>query len=190
MSIVQQLPAAWDYLLANQEQFFQLLVTHLQLVLVAVVCAILVAVPGGILATRRPKLKRYILGFGNVAQSVPTIAIIFLVFPVLGIGFTTALVGLFTYAILPILTNTIAGTEDVDESIVEAAQGMGTTDWEILRRIQLTLALPVIFAGIRTASVITVGTAYLAFFIGGGGLGLWVVVGIKLFNTPQELAGA
>lgn len=190
MGILNQLPAAWRYLLENQAEFLSLLTTHLQLVVVAVVCAILVAVPAGVLATRRPKLKGYILGTGNVAQSVPTIAIIFLVFPVLGIGFTTALVGLFTYALLPILTNTIAGIEDVDESTVEAARGMGMTDWEILKQIQLPLALPVIFAGIRTASVITVGTAYLAFFIGGGGLGLWVVVGIKLFNMPQVLAGA
>ena len=190
MGILNQLPAAWRYLLENQTEFLSLLSTHLQLVGVAVVCAILVAVPAGVLATRRPKLKGYILGMGNVAQSVPTIAIIFLVFPILGIGFTTALVGLFTYALLPILTNTIAGIEDVDESTVEAARGMGMTDWEILKQIQLPLALPVIFAGIRTASVITVGTAYLAFFIGGGGLGLWVVVGIKLFNMPQVLAGA
>lgn len=190
MGILNQLPAAWRYLLENQAEFLSLLTTHLQLVVVAVACAILVAVPAGVLATRRPKLKGYILGMGNVAQSVPTIAIIFLVFPVLGIGFTTALVGLFTYALLPILTNTIAGIEDVDESTVEAARGMGMTDWEILREIQIPLALPVIFAGIRTASVITVGTAYLAFFIGGGGLGLWVVVGIKLFNMPQVLAGA
>lgn len=190
MGILNQLPAAWRYLLENQAEFLSLLSTHLQLVVVAVVCAILVAVPAGVLATRRPRLKGYILGMGNVAQSVPTIAIIFLVFPILGIGFTTALVGLFTYALLPILTNTIAGIEDVDESTVEAARGMGMTDWEILKQIQLPLALPVIFAGIRTASVITVGTAYLAFFIGGGGLGLWVVVGIKLFNMPQVLAGA
>lgn len=190
MGILSQLPEAWRYLLEHQTEFLGLLTTHLQLVVVAVACAILVAVPAGVLATRRPKLKGYILGLGNVAQSVPTIAIIFLVFPVLGIGFTTALVGLFTYALLPILTNTIAGIEDVDESTVEAARGMGMTDWEILREIQLPLALPVIFAGIRTASVITVGTAYLAFFIGGGGLGLWVVVGIKLFNMPQVLAGA
>lgn len=190
MGILNQLPAAWRYLLEHQSEFLELLSTHIQLVVVAVVCAILLAVPAGILATRHPKLKGYILGVGNVAQSVPTIAIIFLVFPILGIGFTTALVGLFTYALLPILTNTIAGIEDVDESTVEAARGMGMTDWEILREIQIPLALPVIFAGIRTASVITVGTAYLAFFIGGGGLGLWVVVGIKLFNMPQVLAGA
>lgn len=190
MGIIGQLPEAWQFLLAHQDKFQDLLIQHLQLVLVSVLLAILVAVPAGILATRFTTLKGYILGVGNVAQSIPTLAVIFLVFPVLGIGFTTALVGLFVYAILPILTNTITGIEDVDESTIEAARGMGMTDTEILRKIQLPLALPVIFAGIRTASVITVGTAYLAFFIGGGGLGLWVVVGINLYNMPQVLAGA
>ncbi|RLM53801.1 ABC transporter permease [Halobellus sp. Atlit-31R] len=190
MGVLEQFPAAWRFLLENQDKFFELLSQHLQLVLISELLAILVAVPAGILATRNPRLKGYILGVGNVAQSIPTLAIIFLVFPILGLGFNTALVGLFTYAVLPILTNTIAGIEDVDESAVEAARGMGMTDAEILRKIQLPMALSVIFAGIRTSSVINVGTAYLAFFIGGGGLGLWVITGINLYNMPQVVAGA
>ncbi|SEO90067.1 Binding-protein-dependent transport system inner membrane component [Halogranum amylolyticum] len=84
----------------------------------------------------------------------------------------------------------ITGLEDVDEKTVEAARGMGMTEWEILRKVRLPLAMPVIFAGIRTSTVLNVGTAYLAFFIGGGGLGVWVVGGIQLFNRPQLLAGA
>ncbi|ODR82176.1 glycine/betaine ABC transporter, partial [Haladaptatus sp. W1] len=119
-----------------------------------------------------------------------TLAIIALVFPLLGLGFLPSLVGLFTYALLPILTNTVAGLEDVDESTVAAARGMGMTENQILRKIKLPLALPVIFAGIRTSAVLNVGTAYLAFFIGGGGLGVWVITGISLFDTPQLLAGA
>lgn len=190
MGIISELPAAYTFLLENFDRFLELLQQHMMLVLVAEFLAISVAVPAGILAVRNPKVKGYILGAGNVAQSIPTIAIIFLVFPILGLGFKTALVGLFAYAILPILTNTIAGIDNVDESIVEAARGMGMTGNEILRKIQLPLALPVIFAGIRTSAVITVGTAYLAFFIGGGGLGLWVVVGIKLYQMPMVLAGA
>lgn len=190
MSVISELPAAYTFLLENLDRFFELLQQHLMLVLVAEFLAISVAIPAGILAVRNPKVKGYILGVGNVAQSIPTIAIIFLVFPILGLGFKTALVGLFAYALLPILTNTIAGIDNVDESIIEAARGMGMTRNEILRKIQLPLALPVIFAGIRTSAVITVGTAYLAFFIGGGGLGLWVVVGIKLYQMPMVLAGA
>lgn len=190
MSFIEQLPEAWRFLLENQSRFFELLEQHLKLVLLSEFLAILVAVPLGIIAIRNPRLKGIILGLGNVAQTIPTLAIIALVFPLLGLGFLPALVGLFTYAILPILTNTIAGIEDVEESTVEAARGMGMSDWEILRRIQLPLALPVIFAGIRTSSVMNVGTAYLAFFIGGGGLGVWVISGINLFNMPQVLAGA
>lgn len=100
------------------------------------------------------------------------------------------MIGLWAYAILPIITNTISGIDNVEEDTVEAARGMGMTDWEILRKIQIPLAMPVIFAGIRTSIVLNVGTAYLAFFIGGGGLGLWVVSGIQLYNMPQVLAGA
>mgnify|MGYP006277862485 CR=1 FL=1 len=190
MSFLADLAAGWEYLLTNSDRFVELLVQHLLLVLLSVVLAILVAVPLGVLATRNEQVKGYVLGVGNVAQTVPTLAIIALVFPFLGIGFLPSLVGLFTYALLPILTNTITGLEDVSEDTVEAARGMGMTENEILRKIKLPLAVPVIFAGIRTSAVLNVGTAYLAFFIGGGGLGVWVISGINLFNMPQVLAGA
>lgn len=190
MGVIGQLPAAYQFLLANMDEFIKILQQHLTLVIVSEFLAIAVAVPAGIIAARNPRVKSYILGAGNVAQTIPTLAIIALVFPLLGIGFKPALVGLFVYALLPIITNTIAGIDNVDESTINAARGMGMTDNEILRKIQLPLALPVLFAGIRTSAVINVGTAYLAFFIGGGGLGLWVVVGIKLYNMPMVLAGA
>lgn len=190
MGLIGQLPAAWQFLLEHQAKFVTLLQQHLELVIISELLAILVAVPLGVLAARNPRAKGVILGMGNVAQTIPTLAIIALVFPLLGIGFLPSLVGLFIYAILPILTNTITGIENVDESTVEAARGMGMTENEILRRIQLPLSIPVIFAGIRTSAVVNVGTAYLAFFIGGGGLGLWVISGINLFNMPQVLAGA
>lgn len=190
MEILENLLAAKTYLLENFDRFIELLGQHIALVGISVVLAILIAVPLGVLATRNERAKGYILSFGNVAQTIPTLAIIALVFPLLGIGFLPSLVGLFAYAILPILTNTITGLEDVEEGAVEAARGMGMTENEILRRIKLPLAIPVIFAGIRTSAVLSVGTAYLAFFIGGGGLGVWVISGINLFNMPQVLAGA
>lgn len=188
--MLTNLPAAWNFLQANFDRFLELLGQHIALVGISVVLAIIVAVPFGILATRNERAKGYILGVGNVAQTVPTLAIIALVFPLLGIGFLPSLVGLFTYALLPILTNTITGLEDVDEGTIEAARGMGMTENEILRQIKLPLAVPVIFAGIRTSAVLNVGTAYLAFFIGGGGLGVWVISGINLFDMPQVIAGA
>lgn len=180
----------WQYLIANFGEFLTLLQEHLFMVAVAELAAIAVAVPAAIVATRTQRAKQWILSIGNVAQTIPTLAIIALVYPLLGIGLKSAIFGIWVYALLPILTNTVTGIENVDRETVNAARGMGMTDWEIMKRIQLPLALPVIFAGIRTSSVINVGTAYLAFFIGGGGLGLWVISGIQLFNTPQMLAGA
>ncbi|GAA0256215.1 ABC transporter permease [Haladaptatus pallidirubidus] len=190
MGVIETLGAALSYLFSHFDTFLGLLQEHLTLVLVSVVLAIIVAVPLGIAATRNEHVKRMVLGIGNVAQTIPTLAIIALVFPLLGLGFLPSLVGLFAYALLPILTNTVTGLENVDESTVAAARGMGMTENQILRKIKLPLALPVIFAGIRTSAVLNVGTAYLAFFIGGGGLGVWVITGISLFNTPQLLAGA
>ncbi|WP_049899466.1 ABC transporter permease [Halococcus agarilyticus] len=190
MSVVGLLVETWSYLLANADAFVELLREHLVLVFVSELLAIAVAVPLGVLATRNDRIRTVVGGAGNVAQTVPTLAVIALVFPILGLGFLPSVVGLFVYALLPILTNTIAGIESVDESTVNAARGMGMSDWKILRNVRLPLALPVIFAGIRTSVVLNVGTAYLAYFIGGGGLGVWVVSGIKLFNTPRLLAGA
>ena len=190
IGILGELPGAYEFITSHWSQFLHHLWTHIKLVLVSELLAILVAVPLGIAATQFPRTKSTIKGFGNTAQTIPTLAIIFLMLPITGIGFVTAVAGLFVYALLPILTNTIAGIEGVEEGVVEAARGMGMTDMEILRKIQLPKAIPVIFAGIRTSTVIGVGTAYLAFFVGGGGLGTWVLQGIKLYNMEMAIAGA
>lgn len=182
--------AGIEYLLGHLPTFWQLLQKHLLLVLVSEVAAISIAVPMGVLAVRYDRLKGPILSVGNVAQTVPPLAIIALMFPLIGLGFLPSLIALFLYALLPVLVNTITGLENVEESTIDAARGMGMTSNERLTKIRFPLALPVIFAGIRTSTVINVGTAYLAFFIGGGGLGVWVISGINLFNMPQVVAGA
>lgn len=182
--------AGMDHLFGNLPTFWELLRRHLLLVLVSETAAIAIAVPLGALAVRHDRLKGPVLSAGNVAQTVPPLAIIALMFPIIGLGMLPALVALFLYALLPVLANTITGLENVEQSTVDAAKGMGMTPNERLRKIQLPLALPVIFAGIRTSTVINVGTAYLAFFIGGGGLGAWVISGINLFDMPQVVAGA
>ena len=187
---MSEILAGFEYLIENFDEFMTLLQQHIALVVVSELAAIAVAIPASILAVRNARMRRVVLGIGNVAQTIPTLAIIALVFPLIGIGFWPSVIGLWAYAILPIITNTISGIDNVDEDTIEAARGMGMTDWEVLRQIQIPLALPVIFAGIRTSIVLNVGTAYLAFFIGGGGLGLWVVGGIQLYNMPQVLAGA
>lgn len=179
-----------QYLLGNLPVFRELLQRHLVLVLISELAAIAIAVPLGVLAARYDRARGTILSLGNVAQTVPPLAIIALAFPILGLGYLPSVVALFFYALLPVLTNTLAGIESVDEGVIDAARGMGMTRNERLLRIELPLALPVIFAGIRTSTIINVGTAYLAFFIGGGGLGVWVISGINLFNMPQVVAGA
>jgi len=179
-----------QFLFDNSDEFLTLLQEHLLMVLIAEIGAILVAVPLAIVAVRFDRTRRFVMTFGSVAQTIPTLGVIALVYPILGIGFTPAVFGIWLYALFPIITNTITGLEDVDEETVRAAEGMGMTEREVLRKVQIPLALPVIFAGIRTSSVLNVGTAYLAFFIGGGGLGVWVISGITQFDNPQILAGA
>jgi osmoprotectant transport system permease protein len=153
---------------------------HLALCAVSTGLAVAAAVPAGIAATR-PALRRLappLLFLANVGQSVPTIAVLALAFSVTGIGFRTAVVGLWAYSLLPVLRNTVAGLSGVDPDVVEAARGMGMSPSEVLRRVELPLAWPVILAGIRTAAVVNVGTAALATFVGAGGLGELITVGL------------
>ncbi|MBZ6496960.1 ABC transporter permease [Natrinema longum] len=190
MSVVSNLADAWGFLSSNFDQFIRLLRQHLELVLISEGLAIAIALPMGVIALRNERAKGIILGIGNVAQTIPPLAVIALVFPFLGLGFKPSVVALFIYALLPILTNTIAGLDDIEPEVIEAARGMGMTEREILRKVRFPLAVPVIFAGIRTSVILNVGTAYLAFFIGAGGLGVWVISGINLFQIDQMLAGA
>lgn len=155
---------------------------HLKLMGVSSTLALALAVPAGILVTR-PRfkfLRSPFLGIANLGQALPSLAFIALVFLLVGIGFTPAILALVAYAILPILRNTIAGIESVNPAIKEAALGMGLSKIQILLRMELPLAFPVMFAGIRTATVINVGTAALATFIAGGGLGDIIREGIAL----------
>jgi len=153
---------------------------HVGLCAVSTGLAVAVAVPAGIAATR-PGLRRLappILFVANVGQSVPTIAVLALAFSVTGIGFRTAVIGLWAYSLLPVLRNTVAGLAGVDPAVTEAARGMGMSAGEVLRRVELPLAWPVMLAGIRTAAVVNVGTAALATFVGAGGLGQLITVGL------------
>jgi osmoprotectant transport system permease protein len=157
-------------------------VEHLKLMGVSSLIALMIAIPSGILVTR-PRftyLRPPFLAVANLGQALPSLAFIALAFLVVGIGFKTAVLALVVYAILPILRNTIAGLESVDPAIKEAALGMGLSKTQVLLRMELPLAFPVMFAGIRTATVINVGTAALATFIAGGGLGDIIREGIAL----------
>ena len=165
---------------------------HVRLILISTGLAIAVAVPAGILITRQGfrDFSGIVLGVANIGQSVPSIAILALFMGVLGLGATTAIFALWLYALLPIVRNTATGIEEVDPNIIEAATGMGMTRRQILLQIELPLAFPVMFAGMRTAAVINVGTAALGAFIGAGGLGTFIITGIPLMRDRMILVGA
>ena len=167
-------------------------IEHLRLILISTVLAIATGVPAGVLITREGfrDFSGLILAVANFGQSVPSIAILALFMGILGLGATTAIFALWLYALLPIVRNTATGIEGVPSDIIEAATGMGMTKRQILLEIELPLAFPVMFAGMRTAAVINVGTAALGAFIGAGGLGNFIITGIPLRRDSMVLVGA
>ena len=167
-------------------------IEHLRLILISTLLAIATGVPAGVLITREGfrDFSGLILAIANFGQSVPSIAILALFMGILGLGATTAIFALWLYALLPIIRNTATGIESVPADIIEAATGMGMTKRQILLEIELPLAFPVMFAGMRTAAVINVGTAALGAFIGAGGLGNFIITGIPLRRDSMVLVGA
>jgi osmoprotectant transport system permease protein len=164
----------------------------MMMVAVAGVLAIIVAVPAGVYLSR-PSQKRgaaVVMQSLNAGQAVPKLALLALAMSVMGIGAVPAIFGLWVATLLPIALNTYEGLRAVPPALIEAATGMGMTPWQILWRVELPNALYVIFAGVRTALAITVGTAPLAFLIGGGGLGELIFTGIDLNDFGMLLAGA
>jgi osmoprotectant transport system permease protein len=167
-----------------------LTVWHLVLTGSAVLLACLVAIPVGIAVSRRRRLASLALGAAGVLQTVPSIALLAFMLPLFGIGAKPAIVALFLYGLLPILRNTVTGLRGVDAQVAEVALGLGMTPWQLLRQVELPLAAPVIFAGVRTSTVINIGTATLAAFIGAGGLGEPIVTGLTVTDMNLILSGA
>jgi osmoprotectant transport system permease protein len=166
---------------------------HLVLVGIAMAVAIAIGVPLGIAITRRARWRRPVLGIANILQTVPSLALFGFLIPVPligGIGPHTAITALVVYALLPILRNTLAGILGVDAAVRESAVAMGMTPAQVLRQVELPLAARTIFAGVRVATVTTVGTATIAAAIGGGGLGVFIFRGVASVDTVQILAGA
>lgn len=169
-----------------QSAFFE----HIFLSFTAIAIGIAISLPTGIFIARYRRYAEPVIGITAIFQTIPSLALFGFLVPVLGIGSVTALIALIVYALLPILRNTYAGIVGVDSSIIEAGRGMGMTQAQILRKIQLPLALPFIMAGIRTATVLTVGVATLATFVGAGGLGDIIYRGLQSYNNALVLAGA
>ena len=166
---------------------------HIVLVAVALLAASLLGIPAGIFLARKEAWRAAVLGFTNVVQTIPSLALFGFLIPlpfIGGIGKRTAIVALVLYALLPILRNTLTGILGVDPAVVESAVAMGMTDRQRLFQVELPLAAPTILAGVRVAAVTTIGTATIAAAIGGGGLGVFIFRGLASVDSSQILAGA
>ena len=167
-----------------------LLGQHVSLVVLSTAIATGLGLPLGILAARHPAWRRPVLGVANVFQTVPSLALFGLLIPLFGIGAWTAITALVVYALLPIVRNTYVGITSVDPAVREAGRGMGMTDGELLRLVELPLAAGVILAGVRIATVVSVGIATIAAAIGAGGLGVYIFRGVATVDDTLILAGA
>jgi len=177
----------------HQNNYLEILnktLVHLQLTAIALIAAMLFAIPLGILIYHYSAIAKPILYFTGLLQTIPSIALLALMIPLFGIGVFPAIVALFLYALLPILRNTATALFSIDPLLKKVATGIGLTRWQRLRLIEIPLSTPTIFAGIKTAAVISIGTATLAAFIGAGGLGEFIVTGLALNNTSMILKGA
>jgi osmoprotectant transport system permease protein len=177
----------------NRAQMLSLTAEHMFLVLAAIIVAIVVGVPAGIAMTRRPSWAKPVLTFANIVQTIPSLALFGFLIPIPflgGIGATTAIVALVLYSLLPIIRGTFAGISGVDPSVREAGRAMGMTDAQLLFQVEFPLALPVIFSGIRVATVVAVGVATIAAAIGAGGLGMFIFRGVSMVDSRVILAGA
>lgn len=183
----------WSFFLSHRSEILGATLDHLTLVLISMALAIAIAVPLGMLIVQHRHLRSIALGIASVFQTIPSLALFGFLIPIPfigGIGRRTAIVALVLYALLPILRNTYVGLTGIDPAILEAAEAMGMTSSQILLRVRLPLALSIILAGIRTATVITIGVATIAAAIGAGGLGTFIFRGVAMVSDAVILAGA
>lgn len=181
---------AWQFIVAHPGRFFDALATHVALSAAALGLAIAIALPVGVLLADTRRAALVAITAANIGRTLPSLAVLALVMPVLGTGFVPSLFALTLLALPPILINTVTALQQVDADMVDAARGMGMTRAQIMRKVELPVAMPVIFAGIRTAAVQVVSGAVLAAYIGGGGLGDFITSGIAMMALPQLLVGA
>jgi osmoprotectant transport system permease protein len=183
----------WTFFLEHRGEILSATLDHVILVVIAMGIAILIAVPLGMFIVQRRTLRTIALGIASIFQTIPSLALFGFLIPIPfigGIGKRTAIVALVLYALLPILRNTYVGLTGIDPAILESAEAMGMTRSQILFRVRLPLALAVILAGIRTATIITIGIATIAAAIGAGGLGGFIFRGVALVNDALIFAGA
>ena len=183
----------YQFMLQNHTEVLELTLEHLWLVGISTLLAVLIGIPLGILITRWPALNKPVLGGANIIQTIPSLALFGFLLPAPWIGARAdrlAILALALYALLPLIRNTYVGIQSVDPAVVEAGRGMGLTDRQLLFQVELPLALGVIIAGVRVATVISVGLATIAAAIGAGGLGEYIFRGLAMVNNQVILAGA
>jgi osmoprotectant transport system permease protein len=183
----------WQFMLQNRAEVWELTLQHLWLVGASTVLAVLIGIPLGIAITRWPALNKPVLGSANIIQTIPSLALFGFLLPAPWIGERAdrlVILALTLYALLPLIRNTYTGIKGVDPAVVEAGRGMGMTDRQLLWQVQLPLALAAIVAGVRVATVLSVGIATIAPAIGAGGLGEYIFRGLAMVNNQLILAGA
>ena len=183
----------WHFIITNRQQVLDLTLEHITLVGLSILFAVLIGIPLGILITRVPQLSKAVLGGANVIQTIPSLALFGFLLPAPWIGERggrLAVLALTLYALLPLIRNTYAGIRSVDPAVVEAGRAMGLTDRQLLLQVELPLASGVIVAGVRIATVLSVGVATIAAAIGAGGLGEFIFRGLAMVNNQVILAGA
>ena len=183
----------YDFLLRNRGEVLERTAEHIGLVAAAMAIALAIGLPLGVALVRRLTLQRWVLAVANVVQTIPSLALFGFLIPVPwigGVGASTAIVALALYALLPILRNTCTGITGVDASVIESARGMGMTPQQVFWQVELPLAAPVLLAGIRVATVISIGVTTIAAAIGAGGLGVFIFRGVAMVNNQVILAGA
>lgn len=183
----------WQFFATHASEILSATLDHMTLVVIAMAIAIAISLPLGMLIVQHRRLRAIALGIASVFQTIPSLALFGFLIPIPfigGIGRRTAIVALVLYALLPILRNTYVGLTGIDSAILESAEAMGMTSTQILLRVRFPLALSVILAGIRTATVITIGVATIAAAIGAGGLGTFIFRGVAMVSDSVILAGA
>jgi osmoprotectant transport system permease protein len=183
----------WTFVAQNRTEIAELTLEHVWIVGISTLLAVAVGIPLGILITRKPALQKPVIAVANIIQTIPSLALFGFLLPAPWIGERAgrlAILALTLYALLPLIRNTYAGIAGVDRAIVEAARGMGLTDWQLLFQVELPLAASVILAGVRVAMVMSIGLATIAAAIGAGGLGELIFRGLTMVNNAVILAGA
>ncbi|MEA3435797.1 MAG: ABC transporter permease [Thermodesulfobacteriota bacterium] len=179
-----------EFILDRKIEIFHRTIEHIQMIGISVFLAVFVGIPLGIILTRIKKLILPVVGIVNIIQTIPSLALLGLLIPLMGIGIKPAILALFLYSLLAIIKNTIAGINQIDSSLIEAGLGVGMTDRQILFKVELPLAVPIILSGIRIATVTCIGIATLCAAIGAGGLGQFIFRGISMLNNNMILCGA